>query len=62
MILDLRFLNCSIRRRKFRIETICSVKSLLKPGDLMAAFYIKEAYLHILIYELHKEFLRIAIC
>lgn len=61
MILDLRYQNRFIRKKRFRMENIHSVILGLAPGDLMATLDLNEAYLHIPIFEPHRKYLRIAV-
>lgn len=61
MIIDLRYLNQFLKKRRFRMETIKSVISILNPGDLMVTLDLKDAYLHIPVCQAHRKYLRVAV-
>ncbi|XP_040215566.1 coiled-coil domain-containing protein 134 isoform X1 [Rana temporaria] len=61
LILNLKPLNVSVRYKRFRMDSIYSVKALHPPNCFMASIDLKDAYLHIPIAEDHQRFLRLAI-
>ncbi|XP_053149582.1 uncharacterized protein LOC128344105 [Hemicordylus capensis] len=59
-ILDLKFVNCFLKGRHFRMETLRSILMALQEGDYLASIDLKEAYLHVPIHPLDRRFLRFA--
>jgi hypothetical protein len=59
-ILDLRHLNCSVSRLKFKMLTLRQVASQIKSEDWFVAIDLKDAYFHISILPSHRRFLRFA--
>ncbi len=59
-ILDLRLLNRSVRRLKFRMLTVKQVVSQLRSEDWFVTIDLKYAYVHISILPSHRKFLRFA--
>ena len=56
-ILDMKWLNKRIRKRKFKMETLRSIISAVQRGDFMASIDLSEAYLHIPILLSHRQYL-----
>ncbi len=59
-ILDLRLLNRSVRRLKFRMLTVKQVVSQIRSKDWFITIDLKDAYFHISILPSHRKFLRFA--
>lgn len=59
-ILDLKWLNKYIRKRKFKMETIRSILKTIQKRDFLASLDLSEAYLHIPIRETHRKYFRFA--
>ncbi len=59
-ILDLRQLNRSVSRLKFKMLTLKQVMSQIKSKDWFVMIDLKDAYFHISIHPSHREFLRFA--
>ncbi len=59
-ILDLRRLNYSLYRGKFRILMPKSILSQVQEGDLFITVDLKEAYFHIQVVQRHRNILRFA--
>ncbi len=59
-ILDLRQLNRSVMRLKFRMLTIKQVVSQIRSEDWFLTIELKDAYFHISILPQHRKFLRFA--
>lgn len=57
-ILNLRWLNLSVRYRRFRMETLRTIIAVVRPGMWMASIDLKDAYFHIPIHSAHHRFLR----
>lgn len=57
-ILNLRWLNLSVRYRRFRMETLRTIIGVVRPGMWMASIDLKDAYFHIPINGQHHCFLR----
>uniref|UniRef100_A0A803K510 ribonuclease H n=1 Tax=Xenopus tropicalis TaxID=8364 RepID=A0A803K510_XENTR len=55
---DLRMLNRYLKRQTFKMETLATIKSMIRPGDWLASLDLKDAYLHIPIALEHQRFLR----
>ncbi|XP_068115427.1 uncharacterized protein [Hyperolius riggenbachi] len=60
-ILNLKSLNPFLVYKKFRMENIYSVRSLLQGREFFVAIDLQDAYLHIPIAESHQKFLRFAV-
>ena len=60
-ILDLKILNSYLRIRSFRMESIRSAAAALQRNDFLASIDIRDAYLHVPIFQGHQKFLRFAI-
>ncbi|XP_040196642.1 uncharacterized protein LOC120929333 [Rana temporaria] len=61
LILNLKILNKSIRYKKFRMDSIYSVRKLLPSGCFLASIDLRDAYLHVPIRASSQRFLRLAI-
>ncbi len=59
-ILDLRLLNHSVRRLKFRMLTVKQVVSQIRSEDWFVTIDLKDAYFHVSILPSHRKFLRFA--
>lgn len=46
-ILDLKWLNCWVREKKFQVETVRTILAAIQKGDFSASIDLSEAYLHI---------------
>ncbi len=60
LILDLRLLNRSVMRLKFKMLTIKQVMSQIRSEDWFVTVDLKDAYFHISILPQHRKFLRFA--
>ena len=58
MILNLKQLNEFITYHHFKMETLQSALTLLKPGSYMAVLDLKDAYYSVSIAEEHRHYLR----
>lgn len=61
LILNLKPLNQSVTYKRFRIESIFSVRALLPQNCYMALIDLRDAYLHIPIAEAFQKFLRLVV-
>ncbi|KAM9319596.1 bromodomain and WD repeat-containing protein 1 [Gastrophryne carolinensis] len=61
MILNLKRLNRFIRYKRFKMESIFSVRQTLTRNVFMANLDLQDAYLHIPILEAHRKYLRFAV-
>ncbi|KAI2646369.1 Transposon Ty3-G Gag-Pol polyprotein [Labeo rohita] len=59
-ILDLRLLNLSVKRLKFKMLTIKQVVSQIRSEDWFVTIDLKDAYFHVSILPHHRKFLRFA--
>ncbi len=59
-ILDLRQLNRSVSRLKFKMLTLKQVASQIRSEDWFVAIDLKDAYFHVSILPTHRKFLRFA--
>ncbi len=59
-ILDLRLLNRSVMRLKFKMLTVKHVVSQIRSEDWFVAIDLKDAYFHVSILPSHRKFLRFA--
>ncbi|KAL0147482.1 hypothetical protein M9458_057222 [Cirrhinus mrigala] len=59
-ILDLRLLNRSVKRLKFKMLTIRQVVSQIRSEDWFVTIDLKDAYFHVSILPHHRKFLRFA--
>ncbi|KAL0173161.1 hypothetical protein M9458_033472, partial [Cirrhinus mrigala] len=59
-ILDLRQLNRSVMRLKFKMLTVNQVVSQIRSEDWFVTIDLKEAYFHVSILPQHRKFLRFA--
>ncbi len=60
-ILDLRLLNHSVKRLKFKMLTIKQVVAQIRFEDWFVTIDLKDAYFHISILPQHRKFLRFAL-
>ncbi len=56
--LDLRQLNCSVMRLKFKMLTIKQVMSQIRSEDWYVTIDLKDAYIHVSILPQHRKLLR----
>ena len=61
LILNLKILNKSIRYKRFRMDSIYSVRKLLPAGCFLASIDLRDAYLHVPIRTSSQRYLRLAI-
>ncbi|MGL4478214.1 MAG: reverse transcriptase domain-containing protein, partial [Aeromonas veronii] len=59
-ILDLRLLNLSLIKQKFRMLTLSQILSQICPEDWFCSLDLKDAYFHIQRAPQHRRFLRFA--
>ncbi len=59
-ILDLRRLNFSLYKRKFKMLTMRTIMSQVQKGDWFVTIDLKDAYFHIQVVHRHRRFLRFA--
>ncbi len=59
-ILDLRRLNFSLYKGKFKMLTIKTIMSQVQEGDWFVTIDLKDAYFHIQVVQRHRRFLRFA--
>ncbi len=59
-ILDLRRLNFSLYKAKFKMLTIKTIMSQVQEGDWFVTIDLKDAYFHIQFVQRHRRFLRFA--
>lgn len=57
-VLDLKWVNKFITKRRFRMETLRSILDSLRHLDFLVSLDLREAYLHIPIHPSHRRFLR----
>jgi len=57
-VFNLKPLNQSIAKRQFKMATVKSVASAIRPGDFAVSIDMKDAYLHVPILSSHKKFLK----
>lgn len=57
-ILNLKPLNLFVNRKGFKLDSLGSVKLLLRPGDFTTSLDLKDAYLHVPIHPAHYKYLR----
>ena len=57
-VIDLRGLNCYIKKRTFRISTIKDVSQSIRRGDWASTINLKDAYLLVPIAKDHRRLLR----
>ena len=60
-ILDLKGLNAYLKVRSFRMESVRSAAAALQKNDFLASIDIKDAYLHVPIFQPHQRFLRFTV-
>ncbi len=59
-ILDLRRLNFSLRKGKFKMLMMKTIMAQIQGGDWFVTIDLKDAYFHILVVHRHRRFLRFA--
>ncbi len=59
-ILDLRRLNFSLYKGKFKMLTMRTIMSQVQEGDWFVTIDLKDAYFHIQVVQRHRRFLRFA--
>ncbi len=59
-ILDLRRLNLSLYKGKFKMLTLKAIMSQVQGGDWFVTIDLKDAYFHIQVIRRHRKFLRFA--
>ncbi len=59
-ILDLRRLNLSLYKGKFKMLTLKTIMSQIQGGDWFVTIDLKDAYFHIQVVRQHRKFLRFA--
>ena len=60
-ILNLKPFNCHLRKRPFKMETLQSIISIMRPGVWLASVDLKDAYFHVPITRRHWKYLRFKI-
>ena len=59
-ILNLKYFNKNVKKYKFKMETLASVREWIREGSYCTGLDLKDAFPHIKIHELSKKFLRFA--
>ncbi len=59
-ILDLRRLNLSLYKGKFKMLMLKTIMSQIQGGDWFVTIDLKDAYFHIQVVQRHRKFLRFA--
>ncbi len=59
-ILDLRRLNLSLYKEKFKMLTLKTIMSQIRVGDWFVTVDLKDAYFHIQVIRRHRKFIRFA--
>ena len=57
-ILNLKVFNLNVKKYKFTMETLQSVREWIKPGFYCVSLDIKDAYLHIRVHKSSRKYLR----
>ena len=57
-IVNLKFFNKAVTKRRFKMETLHSIMTVLSPGQWMASLDLKDVYFHVPIRAEHHRFLR----
>jgi len=57
-ILNLKFFNRNVRKRKFKMETLKSIIAAVSPRQWLASVDLKDAYFHVPIARCHHKYLR----
>ena len=58
-ILNLKFFNKSVARKRFKMETLHSIMTVMSPDQCLASLDLKDTYFfHVLIQSSHQNFLR----
>ena len=57
-VFNLRPLNQSIAKKKFKMATVKTVASAIRPGDFAVSIDLKDAYLHVPVLSAHRKFLK----
>ena len=57
-ILNLKYFNLNVRKYKFSMETVATVRDWVKPGYFCISLDIKDAFLHIAFDESSRKYLR----
>ena len=57
LILDLRFLNKHLAKRKFKFENLRVVAEILQPDDWFFTFDLRKGYHHVAIFQEHWKYL-----
>jgi len=57
-ILNLKYFNVNVRKRKFKMETLKSVIAAVSPHQWLTSVDLKDAYFHVAIAPGHRRFLR----
>lgn len=60
-VLDLKYVNQSIRLRHFQMEPLKSLMEALQPGEFLTSLDLIEAYLHVPIHRSHRKFLHFCV-
>ncbi len=60
LLLDLRRLNLSLYKGKFKMLTLKTTMSQIRAGDWFVTIDLKDAYFHIQVVRRHRKFLRFA--
>ena len=58
LVVNLRPLNNFIMKRRFKMEGVVLLKSLVQQGDWMISINLKDAYLSVVVAEEHRRYLR----
>ena len=57
-ILNLKWFNHYMMKKTFRMETLSTIISIVRPGQWLASVDLKDAYFHVPIHPAHWRFLR----
>lgn len=57
-ILNLKQLNLFVLYRRFKMYSLRSILGCIREGDLLQSVDLKEAYIHVPIHPMHRQYLR----
>ena len=60
-VINLRPLNKYLRKQHFKMDTMSKVLNLVKKGDWAVTLDLKDAYLHVPIFQKHRKYLRFCV-
>lgn len=60
-VIDLRDLNRTIKKERFKMESLQTILKFIQPGDWLLSVDLRDEYFHVPVAPFYQRFLRFAV-